>query len=129
MSKFPGQMAKEVLQHSVKPPATRNYPTVKMEMPENFRGKIVCDTDKCIGCKICVRDCPAFAIKINKVGEKKFEAEFYLDRCIYCAQCVEVCPKKALTNTPDYELAAIDRSTLRITFHANLTDGDTEDKS
>ncbi|MEA5115072.1 MAG: 4Fe-4S binding protein [Geobacteraceae bacterium] len=118
--KIPGKMAKEVLRHSVKPPATRNYPYVKPEMPENFRGKIVFDTDKCIGCKICVKDCPAIAIKITTAGEKKFSAEFYLDRCIYCAQCVDSCPKDALLNTKEYELAQIDRKNHRITFHANV---------
>jgi formate hydrogenlyase subunit 6/NADH:ubiquinone oxidoreductase subunit I len=120
--KIPGRMAKEVLRHSVKPPATLNYPYVKPEMPDNFRGKIVFDTDKCIGCKICVRDCPAMAIKITPAGEKKFEAEFYLDRCIYCAQCVDSCPKNALLNTKEYELAQIDRKNHRITFLAKIDD-------
>ncbi|NVN93070.1 MAG: 4Fe-4S binding protein [Desulfuromonadales bacterium] len=126
MISIPGKMAKEVLRHSIKPPATRNYPFDKPEMPENFRGKIVFDTEKCIGCKICVKDCPAIAIKITKVVEKKFEAEFYLDRCIYCAQCVDSCPKEALINTKEYELAQIDRKKHRITFHAHTTSGDTE---
>jgi formate hydrogenlyase subunit 6/NADH:ubiquinone oxidoreductase subunit I len=116
--KIPGKMAKEVLRHSVKAPATHNYPYDKPDMPENFRGKIIFDTDKCIGCKICVKDCPAIAIKITTVGEKKFEAEFYLDRCIYCAQCVDSCPKDALMNTKEYELAEIDRKRHRVTFHA-----------
>ncbi len=127
--KIPGQMAREVLQHSVRPPATRNYPFEKPEMPENFRGKIEFDPDKCIGCKICMRDCPANAIRIIKVAEKKFEAEFYLDRCVYCAQCVDSCPKNALKTTKEYELAATDRKKHRIIFHAKTDGGDTEDKS
>jgi len=128
MKKVPGRMAKEVLRHSIKAPATRNYPYDKPDMPENFRGKIVFDTDKCIGCKICVRDCPALAITIIAEGEKKFTAEFHLDRCIYCAQCVDSCPKDALLNTKEYELAEIDRKRHKVTFHANL-DEDAEKKS
>ncbi len=117
--KIPGKMAKEVLRHSLKPPATLNYPYVKPEMPDNFRGKIVFDPVRCIGCRMCVKDCPALAIEIAAVGDKKFEARFYLDRCIYCAQCVDSCPKDALLNTKEYELAQIDRQNHRITFHAH----------
>ena len=118
MKMIPGRMAKEVLRHSIKAPATCNYPFDKPEMPENFRGKIIFDTDKCIGCKICMKDCPSNAIIITTPGEKRFAAEFFLDRCIYCAQCVDSCPKDALINTKEYELAAIDRKSHRITFHA-----------
>ena len=129
MKKMPGQMAKEVLQHSIKPPATRNYPAEKPDIPENFRGKIEFEFEKCIGCKICVRDCPSNAIKIIKVADKVFEAEIYLDRCVYCAQCVDSCPKNALKTTNDYELAAIDRTKHRIIFHAERSVGDSESAS
>ena len=67
---------------------------------------------------MCVRDCPSNAIAINKVGEKKFEAEFNLAKCIYCAQCVDTCPKKALAMTEDFELASLDPKTLKIVYHA-----------
>ncbi len=129
MITIPGRMAKEVLRHSVKPPATRDYPFEKPEMPDNFRGKIVFDSEKCIGCRACVRDCPAKAISIVKVADKVFEAEFYLDRCIYCAQCVDSCPKSALTNTKEYELAALDRKSHRISYHAKTISGNTESAS
>lgn len=126
MITIPGKMAREVLRHSVMPPATRNYPFEKFDIPENYRGKIVFEPEKCIGCKICVRDCPAKAIVITKVADKVFEAEFYLDRCIYCAQCVDSCPRDALLNTREFELAQIDRKKHRIRFHANTDCGDSE---
>ena len=116
--KIPGKMAKEVLLNCFRAPATCNYPFEKHDMPDNFRGKIVFDSEKCIGCGICVRDCPAEAILINKVGDKLFEAEFHLDRCIYCAQCVDSCPKGALATSKEYELAELDRQKHRIIFHA-----------
>ena len=90
------------------------YPAQKLDMPENFRGKIKFDPAKCIGCKMCMRDCPAGAITINKVGENKFEAEFDLSRCIYCAQCVDSCPKKALEPTKEVELAQLDKRKLKV---------------
>ncbi len=121
--KIPGKMAKEVLRHSVKTPATCNYPFEKAEMPEGFRGKMAFDSDKCIGCKICVRDCPAAAVTITKVGEKLFEAEFRLDFCIYCEQCAESCPKDAIQATKEFELAALDRKCHKVTFHAKARAG------
>lgn len=63
-----------------------------------------------------MKDCPSNAIAINKVGDKRFEAEFRLDRCIYCAQCVDTCPKKALETTPEFELARLKHDQLTVVF-------------
>jgi len=120
MNKFilPGKMIETVLSSLFKKPFTINYPAEKFVMPKNFRGKLKFYPEKCIGCLICVKDCPAKAIKINNVGDKKFEAELDLGKCIYCAQCVDSCPKKALEATPEFELAQLDRNKLKVTFHA-----------
>ena len=63
------------------------------------------------------RDGQPGAITINKVGDKKFEAEIDLGKCVYCGQCVDSCPKKALGITPEFELAQIDRNKLKITYN------------
>jgi len=114
-----GKMINFVLSSLFKRPVTVKYPFEKISMPEHFRGEIKFDPSKCIGCLLCMKDCPTNAIKIKKVGEKKFEAEIDLGKCIYCAQCVDVCPKKALAITPEFELAQFDHDKLRITFHAH----------
>ena len=54
----PGRMITEVLGSLFKKPATSHYPFVKVEMPEKFRGKMKFYPEKCIGCKLCMRDCP-----------------------------------------------------------------------
>ncbi len=114
----PGKMVREVLASLFKKPATIRYPAVKVLMPDRFRGRIRFLAERCIGCKLCMRDCPTNCLTITKVGDKRFQAEFDLDRCIYCAQCVDSCPKKALEATPDYELAQLDRSKLRLVYEA-----------
>jgi formate hydrogenlyase subunit 6/NADH:ubiquinone oxidoreductase subunit I len=114
--KHPGKIFPEVFASLAKPAATIKYPFVKAVVPEDFRGKIAFDAKNCIGCKMCMRDCPAKAIVIEKVGEEKvFKASFALDRCIYCSQCVDSCPRKALRATPEFELAQYDRDKLRVT--------------
>ena len=112
-------MLAELMKHVGKAPATVQYPFVKVEAPEDFRGRILFVSENCIGCKICVKDCPANAIFINKPGEEKiFEAVFDLDVCIYCAQCVLSCPKDALLTSTDFELAQLSRDNLRIVYPA-----------
>lgn len=118
----PGTMIKQVLQSFFKKPVTTRYPFTKAIMPDHFRGKIAFHPELCIGCQMCVKDCPSNAIAIRKVGDKKFEADFNLAKCIYCAQCVDSCPKKALESTKEFELAVLDRKKLKVTFGADTTD-------
>jgi formate hydrogenlyase subunit 6/NADH:ubiquinone oxidoreductase subunit I len=127
--KIPGKMAKEVLEHSVMKPATCNYPAEKRRMPEHFRGRIRYKAENCIGCKICMRDCPARAIEIIKKADKVFEAKFHLDRCIYCGQCVDSCPKDALELTPEFELAQVDKEKLTVVCQREEREDKPENKS
>jgi formate hydrogenlyase subunit 6/NADH:ubiquinone oxidoreductase subunit I len=115
----PGMMLKQVLGSLFKKPATSRYPFKKRAMPDHYRGKIIFHPQLCIGCKMCVRDCPSNAIAIRCVGDKKYEADFNLAKCIYCSQCVDSCPKKALESTKEFELAVLDKEKLKVTFSAD----------
>lgn len=109
-----GKMIPFVLGMLTKKPATLLYPFEPAKTPEKSRGKIKFSQDKCIGCKLCMRDCPAKAIEIDKVEDKVFSARIYLDRCIYCAQCVDSCRRGALEVTPEYDLSGFERDKLRV---------------
>lgn len=110
--KKPGAIYKEITKNLFRKPVTVLYPKERLKIPKNLRGRPVFDPNGCIGCQICVRDCPANAIKIEKIAEKTFSCTFYLDRCIYCGQCADSCPKNTITMTQEYELASLDRPSL-----------------
>lgn len=120
--KMPGKIAKLLLQSLFARPATINYPVQKSGMPKGFRGKLKFNAKACVGCKLCMRDCPSGAIEIRKVGEKEFEAEINLGKCIYCGQCVDSCLKKALEVTGEFELASLEHGKLKVIFNA-VADG------
>ncbi|MDD2206801.1 MAG: 4Fe-4S binding protein [Aminobacterium sp.] len=71
-----------------------------------FRGRIDYDKERCIGCKLCVRVCPANAITYLE-DEKKIQ--IHVDRCCFCAQCTEICPVKCLTESDAFLLSSYDR--------------------
>lgn len=122
----PGKIARLLIQSLFKKPATVNYPADGSGMPEGFRGKLKFNSSLCIGCKMCMRDCPSGAIEIRKIGEKQFEAEINLARCIYCGQCVDSCLKKALEITAEFELAKLDPAQLKVILNVVNKDNSKE---
>lgn len=92
-------------------PATENYPKEKPRLNDDYRGKPVFDFNNCIGCGLCSRECPAKAIEMVTVGDKK-APQLNLASCIFCYRCAEVCPKKCIHNSTYFELASTDKSSL-----------------
>lgn len=105
-----------VLQGLYKKTATIPYPAGQLEIDPAYRGKLKFDAGSCIGCQLCVKDCPTKALRIENVGtkeDKKFEAVLDLDRCIFCAQCIDSCRKGSISITPHIELAELQRDKMR----------------
>lgn len=109
----------ELFRHLFKKPATVKYPFEKLQVPPGFRGTPYLQTEKCIACRACERDCPAEAIEITSVSqaEKKFKMLIHNDRCVHCAQCVESCPTDAMQINSEFELATFNRHRLKVEYN------------
>ncbi len=95
-----------VLRNLIKKPATNLFPeTEPIPIPEDFRGMIAYNVDKCVGCRMCVNVCPA-GVFVYLPDIKKMA--LWTARCVYCGQCVDVCPTGALQLSRDFLLANYD---------------------
>lgn len=56
-------------------------------------GDLTC-ADTCVFCGLCVKACPADAIKVDRKA-KSWEVD--TDACIKCGACIDKCPKKSLS--------------------------------
>ncbi len=50
------------------------------------------EESKCVGCGVCVDNCPAEAITLDN-GKAKIDES----KCIDCANCVDNCPSAAIS--------------------------------
>ncbi|MDY6875382.1 MAG: 4Fe-4S binding protein [Chloroflexota bacterium] len=93
-------------------PITVRFPFAPLESPPYFRGKVTVEPALCTGCGACVRDCPAFALELERESREKFQLIHYHDRCAYCGQCQDVCRQGAIRLMSKYVPAAADRDAL-----------------
>ncbi len=99
-----GSMLSDIMRSLVRRPFTERYPFVVKPAPERTRGRLEWDAEKCTGCMLCVKDCPADAIQVTVVDRaaKKLIFRYRTDRCVYCGQCVVSCKPGALSMSPEH---------------------------
>ena len=62
---------------------------------------IIIDRERCVGCGLCVSDCPADKLTVED-GKAVYTPE-----CIRCGHCVAVCPKSAVS-IPEYDMEDVE---------------------
>lgn len=100
-------------------PATELYPFVRRPVPERLRGKLVWNPEKCTGCCLCVKDCPADAIELITIDKanKRFVMRYHADRCTFCGQCVQNCRFSCLDMPSEvWELAARTKAPFTVNY-------------
>jgi formate hydrogenlyase subunit 6/NADH:ubiquinone oxidoreductase subunit I len=108
-----GAMLGDISRSLFRKPVTEMYPFTRKPAPDRLRGKLVFEPDRCTGCKICMRDCPAKALELYVIDKaaKRFVLRFRSDRCTFCAQCVFSCNFDALSLSHEqWELAALSKA-------------------
>jgi len=90
--------------------------------PEGFLGAPEIDPEKCTGCGLCVPACPtdALAVKDDKAQDKRTLFLSYGD-CIFCGLCEPVCPYQAVSFKGKFELAAVSKKDLTLSFPFSLS--------
>ena len=119
-----GAMLTDVLSSLFTKPVTENYPFTRRPAPENLRGKLMWNPEKCSGCQLCVKDCPSDAIELITIDKaaKRFVMRYHIDRCTYCAQCVQNCRFKCLgMSNQQWELAATHKEAFTV-YYGNEQD-------
>ncbi len=113
----PGKIVSMALKNLFMKPATIEYPNGKLHIADNYRGKLTYNAENCTGCGLCVRNCPAGAIKIVNEGTKtdrKMKASLNIGRCIFCGQCVDSCPRGCLSCTQNITLSSLSKDELEV---------------
>jgi ech hydrogenase subunit F len=95
-------MLRSTLKNLFSRPVTVRYPYQKTDIPENNRGRVVWELQKCIWCRLCEKNCPTLAIVTDKEHKTQTIARA---RCIACSTCVDVCPTNTITMEPRYSEA------------------------
>jgi hydrogenase-4 component H len=81
---------REAIKALIKGPYTSRFPYRPHEPAERFRGRPYFYEKDCIGCGACFQVCPARAIEMQDVGDKRV-LTLHWDLCIYCGQCQANC--------------------------------------
>lgn len=69
------------------------FPPIRRFLSKMEMGEIACDTQKCVQCGMCMRGCPAKAIKMNPFPEISHKD------CFHCWKCYNLCPYEAISAT------------------------------
>jgi len=101
----------------VEPPETIRYPFEPLNLPAVIRGALVLDTEKCSGCGLCVRNCPADALELDKKSRDEFRLIHYPARCAYCGQCEDSCRSGAIYHTNQLVKPITDPKTCVVILH------------
>jgi|SRR5271165_2534933 len=81
------------------PPGTISLPH-KTPPPTGFRGLVLLDPERCIGCGLCAYVCVSESVT-GTSNEAEYHWQYEPGRCTFCARCVDRCPAGALSMSAD----------------------------
>lgn len=106
----------DLLRALVQRPETGQFPFAPPQIPEGYRGRVQAHPERCRGCGLCVRDCPAFALELHRENRDTFRLVYYPARCAFCGQCEISCPFGVLYQTHTFVRGTEDLDRLTVTL-------------
>jgi len=105
---------KEAIKSFFSKPYTSKFPYQPHKPYERFRGRPEYHEDDCVGCGACFQVCPAGAIEMQDLKDKR-TLVVHWDICIACGQCQANClTAKGIILSNEFDLATTeDRSALK----------------
>ena len=82
------------------------------------------DRNECVGCRVCVEECPVDAISL--VDEV---AEINMDECIRCGRCHGVCPQEAVKHDSERIPQEVQKNVEKVKGYMGHFDDETEKQS
>ncbi|MFH1269995.1 MAG: 4Fe-4S binding protein [Candidatus Omnitrophota bacterium] len=96
---------REAIKALIKGPYTSKFPYQPHKPFERFRGKSEFHEEDCVGCGACYHVCPARAIDMQDVKNKRILTVDW-NLCIFCGQCQANCiTGKGIMLSNDFDLA------------------------
>jgi formate hydrogenlyase subunit 6/NADH:ubiquinone oxidoreductase subunit I len=80
-------------------PGTISLPH-KPPPPTGFRGLVLLDPERCVGCGLCAYVCVSESVT-GASNEREYQWHYEPGRCTFCARCVDRCPANALRMSAD----------------------------
>ncbi|MDF1514361.1 MAG: 4Fe-4S binding protein [Anaerolineae bacterium] len=114
MTRYRIPLLTQLLRTLITAPVTVGFPFGPANIPEGFRGRVIINEENCVGCSMCVRDCPTAALELKRTSKKEYQLIYRPDRCAYCGQCELSCKFDAIHLDADYLKATPDRESLKV---------------
>ncbi|MBU3958789.1 MAG: 4Fe-4S binding protein [Candidatus Omnitrophica bacterium] len=100
---------KEAIKALIKGPYTSRFPYEPHQPYERFRGKPQFHEEDCVGCGACFQVCPAKAIEMQDIRDKRI-LTVHWDMCIFCGQCQVNClTEKGIVLSQEFDLATTEK--------------------
>lgn len=100
---------REAIKALIKGPYTSKYPLEPHTPYERFRGRPEYHEEDCIGCGACFQVCPAKAIKMEDIKNKRV-LSVHWDTCVFCGQCQANClTAKGIILSQEFDLATTEK--------------------
>ena len=108
---------------------TVQYPEVRPQLDERYRGIHYLEQELCINCDKCAKACPVDCIYIEKSAPRKVDKEtgkatggellrYAIDyqKCMFCGLCTEPCPTDCIHMGKNHDLSSYSREEMVVEF-------------